>query len=160
MEPGTRKGSKDASLRASPLPTRRLSSTFGRHVALPLTEDESEAGPLTAEEEARAAGKQLRAQIGDPYGRRPREPDEAEEAAEGGEAAAANRPRVKSGELALSALSAAGLSDDEVHRLLRDASPEGRAAAIAGEGPHAVMAGAGLNAARGTHGAGEPDEPV
>ena len=81
MEPGTRKGSKDASLRASPLPTRRLSSTFGRHVALPLTEDESEAGPLTAEEEARAAGKQLRAQIGDPYGRRPREPDEAEEAA-------------------------------------------------------------------------------
>ena len=157
MEPGTRKGSKDASLRASPLPTRRLSSTFGRHVALPLTEDESEAGPLTAEEEARAAGQKLRAQIGDPYGRRPREPDEAEEAAEGGEA---NRPRATSRELALSALSAAGLSDDEVHRFLRDASPEGRAAAIAGEGPHAVMAGAGLNAARGTHGAGEPDEPV
>ena len=160
MEPGTRKGSKDASLRASPLPTRRLSSTFGRHVALPLTEDESEAGPLTAEEEARAAGKQLRAQIGDPYGRRPREPDEAEEEAEGGQAPAADRRRATSSELAASALSAAGLSDDEVHRFLRDASPEGRAAAIAAEGPHAVMAGAGLNAARGTHGAGEPDEPV
>ena len=162
MEPGTRKGSRDPSLTASPLPTRRRqSSTFGRHgVSLPLTEDESEAGSLTAEEEARAAGQKLRAQIGDPYGRRPREPEAAEEEAEGGEAPAANRHRVKSGELALSTLGAAGLTDDEVHRLLRDASPEGRAAAIAGEGPHAVMAGAGLNAARGTHGAGEPDEPV
>ena len=51
----------------------------------------------------------------------------------------------------------AGLADDGVHRLLWDASPEGRAAAIAGEGPNAVMAGAGLNAVRGTQGAGEPD---
>ena len=56
-----------------------------------------------------------------------------------------------------SALGAAGLADDGVHRLLWDASPEGRAAAIAGEGPNAVMAGAGLNAVRGTQGAGEPD---
>ena len=134
MEPGTRRGSKDSSLRASPLPTRRRqSATFGRHVALPLTEDESEAAPLTAEEEARAAGKQLRAQIGDPYGRRAREPDEAEEEAEGGQAPAADRRRATSSELAASALSAAGLSDDEVHRFLRDASPEGRAAAIAAE---------------------------
>ena len=52
------------------------------------------------------------------------------------------------------------MSDDEVGRFLRDTTPEGREAAIAAEGPHAVMAGAGLNAARGTHGTGEPDEPV
>ena len=78
MEPGTRRGARQPALPLEappPPPTRRRqASTFGRHLqSLPLTEGERATGPLTAEEEARAAGlqlrSQLRAQIGDPYGR-------------------------------------------------------------------------------------------